>query len=457
MKSKPIQKILSALFSLTLLAGCAPQMPTGPMAGFPRAPMFGRFSAQTGANSLLMTDNFTAWQRAEEAQAGFDPDAPSVPVDGETVAQLPAGGAAKTLTYMSYEALDNNLFDDLNRILDTLELVGSNPQMNLLAQTDNFGPGNAARYFIKNDPMTGPISSPHLKLGNAAENFGDPRVLSDAVRWGFTAYPARFNWLNVSSHGKGFAGIAFDDTPAASMNIVSFAQAVKAGLGARKLDILSFDACLMATVEVASELQDSSNILVGSEDSTYYWGHGFQQTFSRIAQNPAAMNPDQVVRSLVVDVNHRGANDMAYTVSATDLRKLGLLEAELDRLARALRRVMPQAKADILRAVKASQEFHLAAGKSPEDVPPFRDINRLVSLLKQNVRDAEIAQICDQINNVMFRRGVIMFARQSKLEQGQGRGLSIYLPSDGKVSQLYRQTRFARATQWDEFLIELNS
>ncbi|MEZ0372852.1 MAG: clostripain-related cysteine peptidase, partial [Candidatus Sericytochromatia bacterium] len=278
MKSKPIQKILSALFSLTLLAGCAPQMPTGPMAGFPRAPMFGRFSAQTGANSLLMTDNFTAWQRAEEAQAGFDPDAPSVPVDGEPVAQLPAGGAAKTLTYMSYEALDNNLFDDLNRILDTLELVGSNSQLNLLAQTDNFGPGNAARYFIKNDPMTGPISSPHLKLGNAAENFGDPRVLSDAVRWGFTAYPARFNWLNVSSHGKGFAGIAFDDTPAASMNIVSFAQAVKAGLGARKLDILSFDACLMATVEVASELQDSSNILVGSEDSTYYWGHGFQQT-----------------------------------------------------------------------------------------------------------------------------------------------------------------------------------
>jgi len=37
-------------------------------------------------------------------------------------------------------------------------------------------------------------------------------------------------------------------------------------------------------------------------------------------------------------------------------------------------------------------------------------------------------------------------------------GLSIFLPHGGPDTDLrsYRQTRFARGTQWDEFLAELN-
>lgn len=455
---KSISKLTQSLLGLTLLVGCAPQLPggPGPLAGFPRgATSVGRFNAPINAaaavnDPLLMTDNFNAWIKLKQRSEGFEGDAPSVPVEGETVAQLPTA-APKALTYLTYEALDNNLYQDLNRILDTLELVGSNPQMNLLAQTDNFGPGNAARYLIKQHPQFGEIVSPHVKLGDAAENTGDPRVLADSVKWGFSGYPAKMNWLNISTHGMGFAGISTDDNPEASMNIINFNQAVRAGLSGKKLDILSFDACLMAMVEVGSELKDTANIMVASEDSTYYWGYGYYQTFSKIAANPAAMNPDQVVRSMVVDVNNKGASNQTLTISATDLRKIGELEAELDKLARALRRLMPTQAANIIRAAASSRDFHLAAGI------PFRDINRLGALLKQNVKDAEVAQIVDRINHVLYRRGVIMFSRQSKLQNDQGRGLAIYLPTEGKVSGLYRQTRFAKTTQWDEFLLDLNA
>lgn len=452
-----LSTLTKSLLGLTLLVGCAPQMPgaMGPNAGFPRPAAVGRFSTGTQAsplNSILLTDNFNAWIKAKQREEGGLPaeETPSVPVEGETVQALPAAGGAKALTYLTYEALDNNLYADLNRVVDTLELIGSNPQMNLLAQTDNFGPGNAARYFLKQNAF-GQIASPHVKLGDAAENSGDPRVLADAVKWGFSAYPSRVNWLNISTHGMGFAGISTDDNPEASMNIINFNQAVQAGLGGKKLDLVSFDACLMAMVEVASELKDTTNILVASEDSTYYWGFGYFQTFSKIAQNPAAMNPDQVARGLVVDVNNKGASNQTLTISATDVRKIGLLEAELDKLARALRRVMPTQSANIIRAARASRDFHLA-----ENIP-FRDINRLIALIKANVKDAEVAALCDSINNVLYRRGVIMFSRQSKLQNDQGRGLSIYLPTEGKVSGLYRQTRFAKSTQWDEFLADMNA
>ncbi len=448
-----MSRLAKSLLGLTLLVGCAPQMPTAmntsrSTVGAMRAPVTAQ-GAST-ASSLLLTDNFNAWIRQKQRNDGFGGDVPSVPVEGQTVAALPAATGSKTLTYMTYEALDNNLYGDLNSILDTLELIGSNPQMNLLAQTDNFGPGNAARYMIQQHAQMGQIVSPHVKLGEAGENSGDPRVFADAVRWGFSSYPAKTNWLNISTHGMGFAGINTDDNPQASMNIINFNQALKSGLGSKKLDIVSFDACLMATVEVGSELKDSANIMVGSEDSTYYWGKGYAKTFSKIAANPTAMNPDQVVRSMVVDVHDKGASNQTLTISATDLRKIGELEAELDNLARALRRVMPTQSANIIRAARASQEFHLAQGI------PFRDINRLGALLKQNVKDTEVAKIVDRINNVMYRRGVIMFSRQSKQQNDQGRGLSIYLPTEGDVSPLYRQTRFAKSTQWDEFLLDMN-
>lgn len=448
---KSMIRVSQACFAFSLLVACG--SPQVQLLGPGRAPInVGRFSTpQTAANDpLLLTDHFSRYIQAKQRSEGFTNNQEPEGILGTEVAQLPADRQNKALTYMTYEALDNNLYQDLNRVLDTLELVGSNPQMNLLAQTDNYGPGNAARYQIQQHPQMGEIVSPYVKLGDAGENSGDPNVFANAVRWGFGNHPAKVNWLNISTHGMGFAGINTDDSPESSMNIVNFTQALQSGLGGKKLDIVSFDACLMATVEVGSELQDSSDIMVGSEDSTYYWGYGYYKTFSKIASNPAAMNPDQVVRSMVVDVNNSKVMQQTLTISATDLRKINLLEAELDKLAQALRQAMPQHKTDIIRAMRATKDFHLA-----ENIP-FRDINRMIALLKQNVKDAKIAEICDQINHVMYRRGVIMFARQNKMEQDQGRGLSIYLPTEGQVSKLYRQTRFARSTQWDEFLVELN-
>jgi len=462
---KVFARLSSALLGLTVMVGCSSQ--TLPLALNPaRVPaqlgsMSTRAASPLASSQLMVTDHFTQWIKSQQPSnrqigAASEEITQGAPVDGQAVDKLPPV-QAKPFTYFTYEALDNNLFGDLNRVLDALELVGSNSQMNLLAQTDSYGGGNTARYYISpnkefndNAPI---VASPYVKLGPDAENSGDPRTLANALNWAYKAYPARYNWLNISSHGMGFAGIAYDDAPEASMNIMSFAQGVRQGMGGKKLDIVSFDACLMATVEVGSELQDVANIMVGSEDSTYYWGHGYAQTMAKIAQNPAAMNPDQIVRSMVLDVHSKGAGNQTLTISATDLRKMSALEPELDLLARALRKALagPQ-RANVIRAMQLTREFHLG-----ENIP-FRDLNRILNLSKTNIQDPAVAQAADRINNVLFRRGLIMLARQNKLEKGEGRGLSIYLPTDGQgVSQTYRQTRLARSTQWDEFLLDLNA
>lgn len=441
-------KLIKVLLGLSVLVGCgttAEMAPVGLNSALNNRSALQSFSAP--GNALSMVDNYT---RFMARQNDGSESQPPMPVDGQKAASLPAAGGQKALTYMTYEALDNNLFQDLNRILDTLELVGSNASMNLLAQTDNFGPGNSARYYLTQERNMGQIKSPFTALGPQFENSGDPRVLTDAVKWGFSTFPSRMSWLNMSTHGMGFAGISYDDDPEASMNIVNFAQSVRQGIP-KKLDVISFDACLMATVEVGSELQDVSNILVGSEDSTFYWGYGYYATFSKMAQNPNNINLDQVVRSMVMDVNNTKAMQQTLTVSATDLRKISQLESAMDGLARALRQALPKYRAPITMALKASKPFAMA-----QDIP-FRDINRVVSLLKERVTDPAVREACDKVNDVLYRKGVIMFSRQNKQEQGQGRGLSVYVPMEGKVSELYRQTRFAKTTQWDEFLVDLNA
>ncbi len=458
---KRFARLLPALLGLSLFVGCSAQTLPVALRGANVPAQLSRMSAAGNAKTMpqaMMMDNFSAWVKAQQPpKADFAfassevPD--GVPIEGQAVDRLPTTPGPKAFTYLTYEALDNNLFSDLNRILDTLELVGSNPQMNLLAQTDSFGPGNTARYFIspdkKFDNNAPIIASPYVKL--AEENSGDPRTLTQAVNWAFGAYPARFNWLNLSTHGMGFAGINYDDNPEASMNIMGFAQSVRQGLNGKKLDVVSFDACLMATAEVGSELQDISNIMVGSEDSTYYWGRGYAQTMAKIAQNPAAMNPDQIVRSMVLDVHSKGTSNMTLTISAIDLRKMKELEPELDRFARSLRKALTTQKSAVIRAMQQTREFHLG-----ENIP-FRDLNRILSLTKTLVKDAEVTASADRLNHILFRRGLIMLARQNRLEKGEGRGLSIYLPTDGQVAKSYLQTRLARSTQWDEFLLDLNA
>jgi hypothetical protein len=375
---------------------------------------------------------------------------PAQEIEGSKATSLPKSVKTKQLTYLTYEALDNNLYRDLNRVLNTLELIGSNDNINFVAQTDSWKENNTARYYLTSDKDMDYVKSQYMPLGSDSENSGGADVYKNAVNWGFSTYPAKMNWLNISTHGMGFASINSDGNPESDLSIIEFAQATKDGLKSKKLDLISFDACLMATVEVASELKDVSNIMVGSEDSTFYWGYGYYKTFSKVAQDPN-MSGEEIARSLVLDVNNKGASNQTFTISATNLKKIDLLEVEVDKLSKALRSALPKHREDILRALEKSKDFVNAEGV------PFRDLNRLISLIKENVNDNDVKSACDGINNALYKKGVILLSRQSKLEKDLGRGLSIYTPVSGKVSKLYRQTKFAKNTQWDEFLVDLNA
>src|SRR5687767_11412607 len=90
------------------------------------------------------------------------------------------------------EVLEENMWFDLNE----MELVGSNPQMNIVVQIDRYtgaftGDGDWAdtrRYLITQDNDLDHISSPVVESVGEVDT-GDPQTLIDFVTWAVQKYP----------------------------------------------------------------------------------------------------------------------------------------------------------------------------------------------------------------------------------------------------------------------------
>src|SRR5262245_61774804 len=107
----------------------------------------------------------------------------------------------KSWTVMVYLAGDNNL--DGAGVVDLKEMkkVGSNDQLNILAQFDRAGTkAQTMRYCLRKKT---PLAKDAVKrLGET--NMGDPKVLQDFVSWSAKNYPAEHYMLVLWNHGAGW-------------------------------------------------------------------------------------------------------------------------------------------------------------------------------------------------------------------------------------------------------------
>ena len=100
-------------------------------------------------------------------------------------------------------------------------------------------------------------------------NMGNPETLRDFIKFSMANYPAHKYGLIMWDHGGGsIAGFGHDEKfNNASLTLLDMVNAFEeAGLRNQKLEFLGFDACLMATVEMAVIATDYAKVLIASED-----------------------------------------------------------------------------------------------------------------------------------------------------------------------------------------------
>jgi len=156
-------------------------------------------------------------------------------------------------------------------------------------------------------------------------NMGNPATLRDFIKFSMKKYPAHKYGLIMWDHGGGsIAGFGHDEKfNDDSLSLLDMKQAFEeAGLRNQKLEFLGFDACLMATVEMAIIASDYAHVMIAAEDLEP--GEGWDYTFLSVLNDTPEMDGFELGK-IIVDtfVDFFGEDsDEILTLSVIDLAKV---------------------------------------------------------------------------------------------------------------------------------------
>lgn len=167
-------------------------------------------------------------------------------------------------------------------------------------------------------------------------SMGQEEVLYDFLVFASERYPAKRTMLNIWDHGGGsLAGAAFDELhDMDSLDLGEMTRAVTRALGSDlsvpPLDIIGFDACLMATIDVARSFHGLAHYLVASQDGEPLDGWDYTGMMETLARKPETTALDLAVSicSTYYDACVDSSFADSVTLSVVDLSAAsGLFEA----------------------------------------------------------------------------------------------------------------------------------
>jgi len=127
-------------------------------------------------------------------------------------------------------------------------------------------------------------------------NTGDPTLLRELLCWASATFPARFRALVLWGHGAG-TKIAIDDGSGDALTIGELLAAFAGGLaGTGPLDLVVFDACSMAKLELLADLAPFARIVLASGEVVPASGLPYHRAVAILAR---ADTPEAAARALL--------------------------------------------------------------------------------------------------------------------------------------------------------------
>ncbi len=427
------------------------------------------------------------------------------PTEGDDLSgdAAPAETASADWLVMMYmdaddKVLEEDIFTDLNEV----ERVGSTDRVQLVAQIDRYQGGfdgdgdwtTAKRFYITQDPDLSTLNSQEIEdLGEV--NMADGQTLVDFVEWAVQAYPAQKYALILSDHGMGWPGGYFDPDPGGNgaddlalaemfgdgiwlMELDSALATIQQDTGIEQFELIGFDACLMAQLEVFSTVAKYAKYSVASEEVEPSLGWAYASFLMQLAFAPEMEGAE--LASAIVDTyiakDERITDDeareefaaknftvksvtaeeaaaaMSYdvTLTAVDLSQIPTVVSDLDYFAYAL---AEQNQDSVAEARAYAQPFE---NVFDENLPsPYIDLGNFASILLD-------ANVSENVNGTAQQLLSDLGQAVVSEKHGDGRpgatGIAIYFP----VYDLYAAadnlgyktiaSTFVDSSQWDEYL-----
>jgi len=405
----------------------------------------------------------------------------------------------KKWTIMVYLAGDNDLDEDGARDIGEMAKVGSNKDVNVIAQFDRAGGTGTQRFYIKKGG--GYPKDSVMNLGET--NTGDPKVLLDFLIWGIKEYPAEHYMAVLWNHGSGWnednvyekavkfcpekrkispaikrnfrergikkalfsttveeilrnpaadRAILYDDESKDFLDNMEMKNVLTEAaklLPEKKFDILGFDACLMNTIEVAFQLKNIARIIVGSEETEPNAGWPYDKLLGALAAKPK-MTPGDFSKIIVdsyIESYDNGADSEPVTLSAMNPEKMAGVLTAINELALALKKNVSQRDTfnNILKITYDVQKFYY---------PTYKDLFDFAKLLKERIDIKEIKDSAQAVMDILQPGDDDFIIASGNLTSSMSgaHGVSIYLPVREMYLKYYSKLDFAKKSKWDEFV-----
>ncbi len=283
-----------------------------------------------------------------------------------------------------------------------------------------------------------------------------------AIEWALKTFPADKVVINFWDHGSGILnprnqsailrGVCFDDTTGNYLTDIDLLHILDKAkqLFKKSIDIVAFDACLMAGLEVAETLRPYADYLVASEETV--GADGFQYAFILSALKQANLSPLDLALCMVKDYDllyHSQSDD--YTLSATNLNNVAPLTTLINQFADFL---IPLIKADknIARIIR---NFAFGPSAIRFEQQDYIDLANFLTLLNKQIIQLHITQqqkvqLEQLIQKILKQLQVVIIAKASSPRFATCGGLSIYLPQQIDIS--YADLYWSTKSHWLAFL-----
>ncbi len=408
----------------------------------------------------------------------------------------------KDWTFIVYVAADNNLRDFAPRNIKQMGSVGSNKNINILVHVDIrlSGQKKMTRRYIVNKGDTVQVDMPNEKL---PMDSGDPQSLISACNWAITEFPAEHYALIFWNHGTGIIdpygkrsfntnnlivlnpqtgtfeldrsysyidlieesvsdpkGICWDDSTGNYLTNQKLEFALQEittkNLGGAKFDIIGFDACLMAMLEVAEIIKRYANIMIASQEVEPGPGQRYDEALSLFyAGSPDPITFARHWVNSFAKAYKVGGISMAfadYTQSALDLNAIEPLEKNIDKLGQLFLKGLtedPQNYRTMITNARAKRNC------THFNEPTYIDLNHFYqNILKSIIAGAVKGETAAEIRTTieiginLINKAVIHNASGPHL--AGAKGISIYFP-EKRIHPSYKKSNFAKNT-WAKFM-----
>lgn len=252
-----------------------------------------------------------------------------------------------------------------------------------------------------------------------------PKALSDFVAWGMEKYPAEKTALVFWDHGGGWTGFGVDESTGEGelLTVPEIETGLRSGLGDKKLALIGFDACLMASFETADTLAPFASYFLASEDLEP--GHGWDWRSMQLLMSTPTSNPEELSGQIISDYKAQAeVNDTAaaITLSLVDLSELPALKAAVDSFSQAVASGGEPASVALARARENARSYQ-SSSPDPSRSQFLYDLGSLAGVAAE--LHSPLAASSTELRNVLGR--AIKKNHFGSAQAGSS-GLTVYFP-----------------------------